>query len=118
VVCIDGTKATNPALEFGFDHASRHGVPLRAVIFRRADPLATMQWQAEPPAPEPAREWLAETAAIWRQRYPDVVASGSVIRDHPVAVLVAESAAQHLLVVLPGRRHPGRDVTISESMRA
>jgi nucleotide-binding universal stress UspA family protein len=35
-----------------------------------------------------------------------VVASGRVTRDHPVAVLVAQSAAQHLLVVRSRARHP------------
>jgi nucleotide-binding universal stress UspA family protein len=99
VVGIDGTDAAEPALAFGFDHASRHGVPLRAVMCWRPDPLASMQWRAEPPAPERAQEWLSETVAAWQQRYPDVPASGGVIRDHPVAGLVAQSAAQQLLVV-------------------
>lgn len=99
VVGVDGTDAADPALEFGFDHASHHGVPLRAVMCWRPDPLATMRWRAEAPVPERAHEWLSETLAPWRQRYPDVAASGSVIRDHAVDGLVAQSAAEHLLVV-------------------
>lgn len=105
VVGVDGTDATEPALAFGFDHASRHEVPLRAIMCWRPDPLATMQWRAEPPAPERAEEWLAETIAAWRQRYPDVTASGAVIRDQPVPGLVAQSAAEHLLVVRSRARH-------------
>jgi nucleotide-binding universal stress UspA family protein len=105
VVGIDGTDAAEPALAFGFDHASRHGVPLRAVMCWRPDPLATMQWRATPPAPERAEQWLSETVAAWRQRYPDVAASGAVIRDQPVPGLVAQSAAEHLLVVRSRARH-------------
>jgi nucleotide-binding universal stress UspA family protein len=99
VVGIDGTDAAEPALEFGFEHASRHGVPLHAVMCWRPDPLATMQWRSEAPVPERAQAWLSETVAAWRQRYPDVAASAAAIRDHPVAGLVARSTAQHLLVV-------------------
>jgi len=99
VVGIDGSDAAEPALAFGFDHASRHGVPLRAVMCWRPDPLATMQWRAEAPVPERAEAWLSEAVAAWRPRHPDVPASGAVIREHPVAGLVAHSNAQHLLVV-------------------
>jgi nucleotide-binding universal stress UspA family protein len=105
VVGIDGTDAAEPAMEFGFDHAGRHGVPLRAVMCWRPDPLATMQWRPEAPVPERAQAWLSETVAAWRQRYPDVAASGAVIRDHPVVGLVAQSAAQHLLVVRSRTRY-------------
>jgi nucleotide-binding universal stress UspA family protein len=105
VVGIDGTDATEPALEFGFEHASRHGVPLRAIMCWRPDPLASMQWRPEQPPPERAQAWLSETVAGWRERYPDVTAAGAVIRDHPVAGLVAQAAAQHLLVVRSRARH-------------
>jgi nucleotide-binding universal stress UspA family protein len=99
VVGVDGSDAAEPALEFGFDQASRHGAPLHAVMCWRPDPLASMGWRAEAPVPERAHEWLSKTLTPWQRRYPDVVASGAVIRDHPVAGLVAQSAAQHLLVV-------------------
>jgi nucleotide-binding universal stress UspA family protein len=105
VVGIDGTDAAEQALAYGFDHASRHGVPLRAVMCWRHDPLASMQWRAEPPPPERAEEWLSETVAAWRQRYPNVVASAAVIRDQPVPGLVAQSAAEQLLVVRSRARH-------------
>jgi nucleotide-binding universal stress UspA family protein len=105
VVGIDGTDAAEPALAFGFDHASRHRVPLRAVMCWRPNPLATMHWRAEPPPPERAEEWLSDTVAAWRHGYPDVAASGAVIRDQPVPGLVAQSAAEQLLVVSSRSRH-------------
>jgi nucleotide-binding universal stress UspA family protein len=105
VVGIDGTDAAQPALEFGFEHASRHGVPLRAVMCWRPDPLATMQWRGEAPVPERAQSWLSETLATWQKQYPTVSATAAVIRDHPVSGLVAQSTAQHLLVMRSRSRH-------------
>ena len=105
VVGVDGIDGTEQALQFGFEHASRHGVPLHALMCWRPDPLATMQWAVEAPAPSHAQAWLTETVEKWNQRYPEVAASGAVVRDHPVAGLVARSAAQHLLVVRSRTRH-------------
>jgi nucleotide-binding universal stress UspA family protein len=105
VVGVDGTDAAEPALEFGFDHASRHHVPLRAVLCWRPDVLAAMQWRPEPPAPDRAEQWLSEALAGWLERYPDVPARGVVVRDHPVTGLVAASHAQRLLVVRSRTRH-------------
>lgn len=105
IVGIDGTEAAEPALAYGFEHASRHRVPLRAVMCWRPDPLATMQWRPEAPVPEHAEAWLSEALAGWREQYPDVRARGAVVRNHPVAGLVAESNAQHLLVVRSRTRH-------------
>jgi nucleotide-binding universal stress UspA family protein len=105
VVGIDGTEASETVLAFGFDHASRHRVPLRAVLCWHQDPLAAMSWRPEPPAPERAEAWLSETLAGWRERYPDVVVHPAVVREHPVAGLVLASAAQYLLVVGSHGRH-------------
>lgn len=105
VVGVDGTDEAEPALEFGFDHASRHGVPLRATLCWRPDLFAAMQWRPEPPPPVRADEWLRGLLAGWRAKYPDVQAHSAVVRDHPVAGLVATSTAQHLLVVRSRTRH-------------
>lgn len=99
VVGVDGTDAADEALDFGFDHASAHGVRLRAVLCWRNDVLASMQWRPEAPVPDGAERWLSDKLSPWQQRYPDVSASGVVIRDHPVAGLVDQSSAEHLLVV-------------------
>jgi nucleotide-binding universal stress UspA family protein len=105
VVGIDGTDETEPALEFGFDHASRHGVPLRAVHCVRPELLASMQWRPESPAPARIVDWLEETLVGWREKYPHVDAHGAVVRDQPVTGLVTASNAQHLLVVRSRTRH-------------
>jgi nucleotide-binding universal stress UspA family protein len=105
VVGVDGIESADPALAFGFDHASRHRVPLHAVMCWRRDVLASMQWRMEPPAPARAELWLAESIAGWQEKYPDVEVHSSVVRDHPVAGLVAASNAQHLLVVHSRTRH-------------
>jgi len=99
VVGVDATEASGPVLEFAFDHASRHHIPLRAVLCWHPDLLASMMWRLEPPPPTRAQLWLSEALAGWREKYPDVVVHSAVIKDHPVSGLVAASAAQHLLVV-------------------
>jgi nucleotide-binding universal stress UspA family protein len=99
VVGVDGSQHEDAVLEFAFDHASRHGRPLHAVYCWRPDLLVTTQWRAAQPAPERASRWLAELTAGWQEKYPDVVLHRGVVRDHPVAGLVAASAGQDLLVV-------------------
>jgi nucleotide-binding universal stress UspA family protein len=105
VVGVDGHPSSEGVIEFGFDYASRRSVPLRAVLCWHPDRLAEMMWRAEPPAPAQAQAWLSEALAGWREKYPDVVVYSGVIRDHPVAGLVAASAAQDLLVVGSRGRH-------------
>jgi nucleotide-binding universal stress UspA family protein len=99
VVGVDTTDRAQTVLGVGFDHASRHQVPLQAVLCWYPDLLASMKWRPSPPAPEQAEIWLSEALAGWRDRYPDVVVHPEVIRDHPVAGLVLASSAQYLLVV-------------------
>lgn len=99
VVGVDGTDNTDLVLEYGFEHASRHHVPLRAVLCWRPDLLAAMKWRGEPAPPARAEAWLSDRLAGWRAKYPDVIAHETVVRDHPVAGLVTASTAQYLLVV-------------------
>ena len=99
VVGVDPTEASEALLGFGFDHASRHCVPLRAVLCWHPDRLAQMSWRRDPPAPARAEAWLSEALAGWREKFPDVAVHPEVIRNHPVAGLVLASTAQYLLVV-------------------
>jgi nucleotide-binding universal stress UspA family protein len=105
VVGVDGTESAEVALEYAFDHASRFGVPLKAVLCWKPDPLATMKWRGEPPAPEKADRFLAEITAGWQEKYPDVDVRRAVIRDHPVEGLIAESHGSRVLVVGTHSRH-------------
>lgn len=105
VVGVDGHASSEGVIEFAFDYASRRSVPLNAVLCWHPDRLAEMMWRAEPPAPEKARAWLSEALAGWQEKYPDVVVQSAVVRDHPIAGLVAASAAQDLLVVGSRGRH-------------
>jgi nucleotide-binding universal stress UspA family protein len=105
VVGVDGSEHTDEVLAFAFDYASRHGRPLHAIYCWSPDVLAAMQWRAEPPAPERADRWLAEALAGWQDKYPDVVVRRGVVREHPIAGLVAESATADLLVVGSHSRH-------------
>ncbi|HEV7204182.1 MAG TPA: universal stress protein [Jatrophihabitans sp.] len=105
VVGVDGSSASDDVLAFAFDHASRHGVPLKAVFCWRPDLAAVMSWRPEQPAPERAERWLAEAVAGWQNKYPDVAVQRAVVREHAIAGLVLESAAQDLLVVGGNARH-------------
>ena len=106
VVGVDGSAMTEEVLAFAFDHASRHQRRVRAVFCWPPDVLAGMQWRAEPPAPERAERWLAEALTGWSERYPDVPVHRAVLRQHPVAGLVAAAAAQDLVVVGSHAGHP------------
>jgi nucleotide-binding universal stress UspA family protein len=99
VVGVDGSEASSSLLEFGFDFASRHAMPLRAVLCTHRDLLTSMGWRSGSPAPQQAEIWLSEALAGWREKFPDVVVHSAVIRDHPAVGLVAEALNQNLLVV-------------------
>jgi nucleotide-binding universal stress UspA family protein len=105
VVGVDATEASEIVLKFGFDHASRHHAPLRAVLCWHPDLLAMIRGRPEPPAPARVEAWLSEALAGWRERYPDVDVHSEVIREHPPDGLLLTSQAQHLLVVGTHGRH-------------
>jgi nucleotide-binding universal stress UspA family protein len=105
VVGVDGSQYQDEVLEFAFDYASRHGRPVHAVYCWRPDLLATSQWRSAQPAPERASRWLAELTAGWQEKYPDVALHRGVVRDHPVAGLVAAAAGEDLLVVASHSGH-------------
>lgn len=99
VVGVDGLESSEPVLAYAFDYASRHDLPLHAVLCWHPDLLAEMSWRPEQPAPTRTEVWLSEALAGWSEKYPDVETHGSVLRQHPVAGLVAAATVQHLLVV-------------------
>jgi len=105
IVGVDGSEHGDEVLAFAFEYASLHRRPLHAVYCWRPDLLATSQWRGARPAPERASRWLAEALAGWQEKHPDVRLHHGVVRDHPVAGLVAASAGQELLVVGGHAKH-------------
>jgi nucleotide-binding universal stress UspA family protein len=105
VVGVDTREDSQAVLGYAFDFASRHGAPLHAVLCWHVDLLAEMMWSPMPPAPPKSDAWLSEALAGWRENYPDVEVHAGVVRERAVAGLVAESAAQQLLVVGSRGRH-------------
>jgi len=105
VVGVDGRDQTDEVLAFAFDHASRHHRPLHAIFCWTPDVLAVSQWRDPQPAPDRAERWLSEVLAGWQEKYPDVEVRRGVVRDHPVAALVAAANGQDLLVVGSHSRH-------------
>jgi nucleotide-binding universal stress UspA family protein len=105
IVGVDGSELGDEVLAFAFDYASRHRRSLNAVYCWRPDLLATSQWRGARPAPERAGRWLAEALAGWQEKYSEVQLHRGVVRDHPVAGLVAASAGQDLLVVGAHAKH-------------
>lgn len=105
VIGVDDTETSETVLEFGFAHASWHGLAVRPVLCWHPDLLPLKGRQAEPPAPARVEAWLSEALAGWQERYPDVAVHPEVVREHPVAGLVGASTGQHLLVVGRHGRH-------------
>ena len=102
VIGVDDTETSEKVLEYGFDYASWHGLPVRPVLCWHPDLLALKSRRAEQPAPTRVEAWLSEALAGWQERYPDVAVHPEVVREYPVAGLVGASTGQNVLVV--GRR--------------
>jgi nucleotide-binding universal stress UspA family protein len=99
VVGVDASRHAETVLGFAFDHASRHTMPLRAILCWRNDAY-DMDWQElQTPLSERAERWLAEAMAGWQEKYPQVPVATSVERVNPVSSLVAAGHAGGLVVV-------------------
>jgi nucleotide-binding universal stress UspA family protein len=104
IVGVDGTEDSETVLAFGFDHASRHRLPLKAVLCWN-DHFTFGPWQHARRSFRNTESWLSEALAGWREKYPDVEVHSGVIHDNPVPGLVADSVGQSLLVVGTRGRH-------------
>jgi nucleotide-binding universal stress UspA family protein len=105
VAGVDGLDTSDAVLSYAFDHASRHRLPLHAVLCWYPDfSLMTAELEHERYAAR-AEIWLAEAVAGWGEKYPDVSVRASAQRQHTVAGLVEASQSQHLLVVASRGRH-------------
>ncbi|GDY33805.1 universal stress protein [Gandjariella thermophila] len=104
VVGVDGSPASEAAIELGFDESS----------FRRVDLVAVHAWSDITAAkaldmPGVNIIWnevrmheerlLAERLAGWQEKYPDVRVRRIVVRDRPVRGLLAQGEHAQLIVV-------------------
>jgi nucleotide-binding universal stress UspA family protein len=104
VVGVDGTVVSDAAVEFAFDQAALRGAELTAVhswtepAMRGALAAGAVamdyRWLASD-----AEKILAERLTGWREKYPDVRVTGSVVHDSPTRALVAQSTTAQLVVV-------------------
>ncbi len=106
VVGVDLSAMSEPALRHAFDHASRYGVPLQAILCWNPGPrLAHRQDRHADDFRTRGLIMLAEALAGWQEKYPDVTVQRQLLDMHPVDGLVSQSLAAHLLVVgAHGRR--------------
>ncbi|HEX3650941.1 MAG TPA: universal stress protein [Pseudonocardiaceae bacterium] len=105
VVGVDGSPASEAAVELAFEEASLRRAELVAVhtwLEHASDAayVATVQpvldWDT---LSERGMESLAERLAGWAEKYPDVVVVRRVTRGRPIVNLLAEAADAQLLLV-------------------
>jgi nucleotide-binding universal stress UspA family protein len=96
---VDGSPASEAAIQWAFDEASRRGVELIALhawsdvaVF----PILGMDWRTYQSQGE---ELLAERLAGWQERYPDVHVSRRLVCDTPARWLLEESQNAQLVVL-------------------
>ncbi len=99
LVGIDGSPASELATEIAFDEASRRHVDL--VALHAWSDLDVSEWpEVDWPATQSmAEEVLAERLAGWREQYPDVRVTRTVVQAQPARQLVEQSDGAQLVVV-------------------
>lgn len=107
VVGVDGTRASEAAVEFAFAEAAAEGAPLVALHAYAASVYeaalagnnAPLDWVRHR---EIADETLAERLAGWQEKYPDVRVEREAVHDRPTRALRRCARTARLVVV--GRR--------------
>ncbi|MGW7459447.1 universal stress protein [Streptomyces sp. NPDC054797] len=102
VVGVDGSESSKAAVALAFEEAGLRGCALRALSVWQ--PSAFLRHGGDE-AVQAQRRMLAETAAGWSEKYPDVKLTHEVLIGHPVEELA--SAAEHALALVVGRRGKG-----------
>lgn len=109
VVGVDGDEQNDGALEFAFEMAARHRVPLWMVHAWDVPQPYTWDTAAITGMHEQwkqwARQWLDTVAEQWQPKHPEVEVERKLRQSHPVLALLdtAESVDAQLIVI--GGRH-------------
>lgn len=101
VVGLDGSPAAARALDFAFEEAHLHGVPLTAVCAWPREVAATL---SAPFVDAGGMRGMAEVRfgrllAPWQERHPEVRVEERFTAGHPAEVLTAAAESARLLVV-------------------
>ncbi len=96
VVGSDGSELSDDAVAFAFDEAARTGQSLRVVHCWHAPeqhiaPIASTR--------QLLKNWLTESLAAYRDKYPTVNVRASVLNGRPSDILIELSATASLMVV-------------------
>jgi nucleotide-binding universal stress UspA family protein len=122
VVGVDGSAASEAAIEYAFQSASELDEPLTAVHswFDSMAQLGVsapgfyypMAAQDELLIQTEERLLLAESMAGWSEKYPEVAVEQTTVHQHPVQALVEASEQASLLVVGSRGRGTMRSLTL------
>lgn len=96
VVGTDGSADSEDAVAFAFEEAARTGHALRVVYcwHPQQEHVAAIEGTHEL-----LRNWLAESIAPYREKYPTVTVNASVLTGRPAARLVSMSETASMMVV-------------------
>ena len=100
VVGVSTAPSDEPVLEFAFEYAETHDLPIHALFCWDVGDLPLPRL----PIPQSTRAWLGASIAGWRGRYPDVPVQGSVRAADPVAGLL-DAAGDDAMIVVGRRAH-------------
>ncbi len=104
VVGVDGTVTSDSAVAFAFAEAAARGAELVAVhswtepAVHSAVAAGALVMDYEAMVTD-AKNVLAEQLAGWRDKYPDVHVTSSVVHDSPARALLAKASGAALVVV-------------------
>lgn len=99
VVGVDGSPASDHAVEIAFEQASFRGVDLVAVHAWSDTGVFEFPGLDWPTLQSMGEETLSERLAGWQERYPDVLVRRVVVADRPAHQLLEQAESAQLLVV-------------------
>ena len=99
VVGVDGSPASDHAVEIAFEQASFRGVDLVAVHAWSDTGVFEFPGLDWPTLQSMGEETLSERLAGWQERYPDVLVRRVVVADKPAHQLLEQAESAQLLVV-------------------